>query len=79
MFTQLRDNLWITTSTSTSPCPTTVQGVVGSSCDGCSLLSLVLYCLYLLCGTRREVQNQSMEEEDLKEAITLRQTDHYNP
>ena len=35
-----------------------MQGVVGSSCEGCGLLSLAL----LLCGTEREPQRQSMVE-----------------
>jgi hypothetical protein len=50
----------------TLPCPTTIQGVAGSSCDGYSLLSLFLFvCSYY--GNRREVQGQgqNMGEEDL--------------
>jgi hypothetical protein len=50
-----------------------MQDVVGSSCEGCSLLSLAL----LLCGTEREPQGQSMVE-GLREAITLKQTFHWN-
>ena len=47
-------------------CPTTMQGVDGIGCeDGCSLLSLALLCLWLLCGTGREIKGQSMGEEDL--------------
>jgi hypothetical protein len=38
--------LMTTTTTSSLRCPTTmIQGVVGSGCDGCSLLSLVLFSL----------------------------------
>jgi hypothetical protein len=33
-----------TTTTTTLPCPTAIKGVVGSSCDGCILISLVLFC-----------------------------------
>ena len=33
------------TTTTTLTSPTTIYGVVGSSCDGCSLLSLALFCL----------------------------------
>ena len=32
-------------------------------CWGCSLLSLVLLCLYLLCGTGRQFQAQSFGED----------------
>ena len=34
------------TITTTLTCPTTIQDVIGSSCDGCSFLSLALFCLY---------------------------------
>lgn len=42
---------------------TMIQGVVVSSCNGCRLLPLVLFCLYLLSGTRRELQGRSMDED----------------
>ena len=44
--------------------PTTIQGV-GSGWDGFSLLSLVLFCLEVLCDTGRELQGQSMGEVSL--------------
>ena len=33
-------------TTTSLPCVTKIEGVVESSCDGCNLLSLVLFCLY---------------------------------
>ena len=48
-----------------------MQGVVGSSCEGCSLLPLAL----LLCGIYREPQGQSMAE-GLQKAFTLKQIVH---
>jgi hypothetical protein len=37
--------LMTTTTTTTLPCPTSIQSKVSSCCDGCDLLSLVLFSL----------------------------------
>lgn len=42
-------------------CPTRMQGVVKSSCNGCSLLFLALFCLYLMCGNRKEFHGYGKE------------------
>jgi hypothetical protein len=49
----------------TTTTTTTIQGVVGSRCDDCNLLSLLFFCSYLLCGTGRELQGLSMDDEEL--------------
>ena len=49
-----------------------IQAVVRGRFDGCGSLSLALFCLYLLWGTGRELQGQSMGE-GLSESITLGQ------
>ena len=51
-----------TTITTTLTCPTMLQGVVGSSCEGHGFLSLALFVFKILCGTRRELQEQNIGE-----------------
>ena len=49
----------------TLPCPTMVQGVVGSNCDDCNLkISLVLYCCSCFGGIGI-FESQSMGEDNL--------------
>ena len=36
----------ITTTATTLPCPTTIKGVVGSSCNGCNVLWFYSVCSY---------------------------------
>ena len=63
LFLRDKENCALMTSTTSLLCPTTTQGVVWSSCNSCSLLSLALFFLEFLCGTWRELQGHSMGDD----------------
>ena len=61
-------------TTTTLPCPTTIQGVVGSNCNGCSLFTFFGSILFVLTMWQRE--RTSRPKHGAGFVGTLRQTSY---